>query len=207
MNRLKKYIGSKSVPVIIGIAIVVIVSLVVLFYVGCFTFGMFIFGTDIFFSRKHTYTDIENYSNYIGDNAIDEYSSKWGMDESIFPNEIRDSMKVDEFSFTYYNPWDAEYVGYLTVTYSQDEFDSELERLSKKGQDYYKGLYGVTGEPDNYSLLAINADSTWGFVYAIKPEDESTSITYVEVIFPSKLEMKLDNYLPKEYQLSGMDVS
>lgn len=64
------------------------------------------------------------------------------MDESIFPNEIRDSMKVDEFSFTYYNPWDAEYVGYLTVTYSQDEFDSELERLSKKGQDYYKGLYG-----------------------------------------------------------------
>lgn len=51
-------------------------------------------------------------------------------------------MKVDEFSFTYYNPWDAEYVGYLTVTYSQDEFDSELERLSKKGQDYYKGLYG-----------------------------------------------------------------
>lgn len=66
---------------------------------------------------------------------------------------------------------------------------------------------GGTGEPDNYSLLAINADSTWGFVYAIKPEDESTSITYVEVIFPSKLEMKLDNYLPKEYQLSGMDVS
>lgn len=55
MNRLKKYIGSKSVPVIIGIAIVVIVSLVVLFYVGCFTFGMFIFGTDIFFQgNTHT---------------------------------------------------------------------------------------------------------------------------------------------------------
>lgn len=192
---------------IITIASLAIVTLVILFYVGCFFFAMLIFAGDIFFSRIQTHTDIENYSNYIGENAVAEYSSKWGMDESIFPDKISDSMQIDEFSFTYYNPWDAEYVGYLTVTYSQDEYDNELERLSGKRHDKYEGLYSVSGEPKNYSVLAMETSNDWGFIYALTPDSHSTSITYVEVVFPGKLEMKLDKYLPKQYQLDGMDVN
>ena len=134
---------------------------------------MSIFAADIFFSRKHTYKEVENYSKYIGDNAVDEYSSKLGMDESIFPEKISDSMQVDDFSFTYYNPWDVEYVGYHTVKYSQDEYEKELARLSEKNQDEYKGLFEVKDKPEKYSIL----------------------------------EMNLDKYLPKQYQLKGMDVS
>jgi hypothetical protein len=148
----------KSIPVKIGIIVATIAALIAAFYVGCFVFGMSIFAADIFFSRKHTYKEVENYSKYIGDNAVDEYSSKWGMDESIFPEKILDSMQVDDFSFTYYNPWDTEYVGYHTVKYSQDE---------------YKGLFEVKDKPEKYSIL----------------------------------EMNLDKYLPKQYQLKGMDVS
>ncbi len=207
MIRLKKYIGDKPVLVIIAKVIVGALALILLFSLGCFVIAMFIFGADIAFSKKHTYTNLKNYSKYIGNNAVPKYSSKWGMDESIFPEEITEQMQVDEFSFTYYNPWDAEYVGYLTVTYSQDEFNNELERLSEKSHDHFIGLYKITGEPDNYSVLAINSDSDFGFVYAITPDTVGTSITYVEVIFPSKLEMRLDDYLPKEYQLKGMDVT
>ncbi|MBR5636596.1 MAG: hypothetical protein IKW81_06675, partial [Pseudobutyrivibrio sp.] len=202
----------KNKFLIIGIKIVTIVSLAIaalfiLFNVGCFIFGMLIFAGDIFFSRIQTYTDIENYSNYIGENAVDEYSSKWGMDESIFPDKINDSMQVNDFSFTYYNPWDAEYVGYLTVTYSHDEYVTELERLSGKRHDKYEGLHNVSGEPNGYSVLAMESNNDFGFIYAITPDSDSTSITYVEVVFPGKLEMRLDKYLPKQYQLDGMIVN
>lgn len=207
MGKVKSFFSNKSLPAKVGIIIAGILSLYILFQIGGLFFVMAIFGADLNFSKKYTYTDVENYTNYIGVNCEDEYSGKWGMDESIFPEKITDSMKVDEFSFTYYNPWDAQYVGYLTVTYSQEEYETELERLYQKEHDQYKGLFNVSGEPENYSILAIDSDRDFGLVYAIKPDSEGTSITYVEVIVPGKLEMWLDKYLPEKYQLKDMDMS
>jgi hypothetical protein len=207
MKKFKNYFSNKSLPAKVGIIIAGIFSLYILFQIGGFFFVMSILWADLTFSKKYTYTDVENYTNYIGVNSEEEYSDKWGMDESIFPEKITDSMKVDEFSFTYYNPWDAQYVGYLTVTYSQEEYETELERLYQKEHDQYKGLFNVSGEPENYSILAIDSDRDFGLVYAIKPDSEGTSITYVEVIVPGKLEMWLDKYLPEKYQLKDMDMS
>ena len=207
MSKLKSLFSNKPIPDKIGIIIAGIVSLYILFQIGRFFFVMFIFGADLKFSKKYTYTDVENYTNYIGINSEEEYSNKWDMDESIFPEQITDSMKVDEFSFTCYNPWDVEYVGYLTVIYSQDEYKTEVERLYQKEQDQYKGLFNVSGEPENYSILAIDSDRDFGLVYAIKPDSNGTSIAYVEVIVPGKLEMELDEYLPEKYQLKDMDMS
>lgn len=192
---------------VVGILIIGVIVCIGLFYIGSFVFAMTVFVSDILFSQKHTYTDVENYTSYIGKDAVEEYSSKWGMDESIFPERISEAMDVGNFSFTYYNPWDAEYVGYLTVRYSEEDYNNELERLSEKSHDGYKNLFNVTGEPKEYSIVAIEANSNYGFVYAIKPDSEDNEITYVEVIFPGKLEMNLNNYLPKEYQLNDMDVS
>ncbi len=207
MGKVKIFFSNKSLPAKVGIIIVGIISLFILFQIVGYFITMFILICDVIFSRKRTYTDVENYTYYIGVNSEDEYSGKWGMDESIFPEKITDSMKVDEFSFTYYNPWDAQYVGYLTVTYSQDEYETELERLYQKEHDQYKGLFNVSGEPENYSILAIDADKDFGLVYAIKPDSEGTSITYVEVIVPGNLGMILDKYLPEKYQLKDMDMS
>lgn len=207
MGKVKNFFLNKSLPAKVGIIIAGIFSLYILFQIGGLFFVMSILWADLTFSKKYTYTDVENYTNYIGVNSEEEYSDKWGMDESIFPEKITDSMKVDEFSFTYYNPWDAQYVGYLTVTYSQEEYETELERLYQKEHDQYKGLFNVSGEPENYSILAIDSDRDFGLVYAIKPDSEGTSITYVEVIVPGKLEMWLDKYLPEKYQLKDMDMS
>ncbi len=207
MGKVKIFFSNKSLPAKVGIIIAGIFSLYILFQIGGLFFILSILWADLTFSKKYTYTDVENYTNYIGVNCEDEYSGKWGMDESIFPEKITDSMKVDEFSFTYYNPWDAQYVGYLTVTYSQEEYETELERLYQKEDDQYKGLFNVSGEPENYSILAIDVDRDFGLVYAIKPDSEGTSITYVEVIVPGKLEMWLDKYLPEKYQLKDMDMS
>ena len=65
----------------------------------------------------------------------------------------------------------------------------------------------MSGEPENYSILAIDADRDFGLVYAIKPDSEGTSITYVEVIVPGNLGMILGKYLPEKYQLKDMDMS
>ena len=84
---------------------------------------------------------------------------------------------------------------------------TEVERLYQKEQDQYKGLFNVSGEPENYSILAIDADKDFGLVYAIKPDSEGTSITYVEVIVPGNLGMILGKYLPEKYQLKDMNMS
>ena len=54
-------------------------------------------------------TDITHYQWYIGKNAKKEYADKWGMDESIFPENITDNMDVLDYKMVYYNPWDAQY--------------------------------------------------------------------------------------------------
>ena len=134
MGKVKNFFSNKSLPAKVGIIIVGIISLFILFQIVGYFIAMFILICDAMFSRKHTYTDVENYTNYIGVNCEDEYSGKWGMDESIFPEQITDSMNVDEFSFTYYNPWDAQYVGYLTVTYSQEEYETESKVIALLNQ-------------------------------------------------------------------------
>ena len=206
MRELKDFLAKGILNKILCIVLGLIL-LIVLFYVGCFVAGMTLFAETSFGARKKTYSDIENYTDYIGVNAMDRFSDKWDMDESIFPAEISDSMQVNDFSLTYYNPWDAEYVGYLTITYSDDEYEKELKRLSQKEQDEYIGMFDVSGAPEGYTVLAMDSDTDWGFVYAITPDSNDTTVTYVEVIFPGRLHMKLDKYLPEQYQLDGMDVA
>lgn len=206
MRELKDFLAkgilNKMLFIVVGLILIV-----GLFYAGCFVVGMTLFAETSFGARKKTYSDIEKYTDYIGAEAVDNFSNKWGMDESIFPEKILDSMEVDNYNLTYYNPWDAEYVGYLTITYSDDEYEKELERLSQKEQDEYIGLFDVSSAPDGYTVLAMDSDSDWGLVYAITPDVNDTTITYVEVIFPGKLHMKLNKYLPQQYQLKDMDVS
>ncbi len=132
------------------------------------------------------------------------------MDESIFPESVDDVRAVKEFSLTYYNPWDAQYVGYLTVEYSDADYEKELTRLKAKGIDEYTGFYSVKGEPSAYSVVAMEADSYQGFVYALVPktDNEENTVTYVEIIFCNYfLDLDINEYLPHKYLLKGFDAS
>ncbi len=198
-------IKNKSVPAIIGLIILGIIALVLIFQIGCFIVGMVIFAGDIFLSRKHVNTDIQEYTKYVGANAADEYKSKWGMDESIWPDKITDNMDVEDFKMVYYNPWDAQYLGYLVVNYADEDYAKELERLQNYNSTEYVGYYGVTGEED-YELLAVYADSYNGFVYALT--DGKEKIIYAEEIFCNYyMDLKYEKYIPKEYLLDGFDAS
>lgn len=214
MKKIKKKWKKKNFAFgIIGIIIgSVIVGTVSYFLIAMGLFGIFVL--DSAHSKVKVYEDVEDYRAYIGLDADETYRDKWGMEDyAIFPEEISDDMEVKDFKFVYYNPWDAQYVSYLTVEYDTEEaYKNETERLREEKQEKYVGYYSVTGEPEGYDLLAMNSDSYQGFVYAITPkkdeEEKNLTITYVEIIFCNYfLDLDIHKYVPEEYLLEGFDAT
>ncbi len=153
-------------------------------------------------------TDANHYSQYIGGNAESEYRNKWGMDESIFPSEITADMDVREYKMVYYNPWDAQYLSYLTVEYDDAAYAAELDRLGSYTSTGYIGYYGVTGFSEDAPLLAMYADDYHGFVYAIDTPEAENTVTYVEIIFCNYfMDLDYEEYIPVAYFPEGFDAA
>lgn len=153
-------------------------------------------------------TDVSNYSQYMGENADEKYRNKWGMDETIFPAEIADPADVLEYKMVYYNPWDAQYLSYLTIEYDDAAFEAERSRLQAYESTEYIGYYSVTGFAEGTELLAMYADEYQGFVYAIETPERENTITYVEIIFCNYF-MDLDyaEYMPAAYFPDNFDAT
>lgn len=159
-----------------------------------------------FVGLKREVTDISKYEECIGGNIKAEYFDKMGVDDSIFPEKIKVEMEVEEFKFVFENIADPQYLSYLTVEYSDSDYIEEISRLEQKGVDEYIGFYEVTGAPEGYKVIAMELDSSYGFVYAIIPIETSNSITYVEAIFCNYfLDLDIHEYVPQEYILQGFD--
>ena len=70
--------------------------------------------------------------------------------------------------------------------------------------DKYIGYYGVTGFT-KYKLLAMEADSYNGFVYAIA---KNNKIVYVEIIFCNYfMDLDYKKYINEDYLPDGFDAS
>lgn len=167
--------------------------------------------TEILLTKPEVHTDIENYNAYMSfsnnayEKGVDTVWTKWGMDETIWPAEITSSMKVDDFKMVYYNPWDAQFLGYLVVDYNPTDYEKEVNRLKSYESTEYIGYYSVTKE-ETYELLAVNADSYQGFVYALT--DGNGRIIYGEQIFCNYfMDLAYEQYMPKEYFLDGFNAT
>lgn len=162
--------------------------------------GIFLFGSVT--AKPEIYDDISHYTEYMSFGPEPRWN-KWGMDESIWPREITENMAVSDFKMVCYDPWDAQYLGYLVVDYSEEDRIEETERLRAYESTGYIGYYGAE-EEKTYELLAINADPYNGFVYALT--DGKGRMIYAEQIFCNYY-MDLDywNYIPEEYLLDGFD--
>ena len=156
-------------------------------------------------AKEEVYDDISTYSEYMTFDKSAAKWTKWGMDETIWPKMITDDMKVADFKMVYYNPWDAQYLGYLVVDYPAKAYDSEVKRLKEYPSTDYIGYYSVK-EEKTYDLLAVNADEYQGFVYALT--DGKGRIIYAEEIFCNyMMDLDYDKYIPKEYLLDGFDAT
>ena len=151
-------------------------------------------------------TDIALYNQFMGENANEEYRSKCGMDESIFPESITEDMSVQDYKMVYYNPWDPQYLSYLVVEYDEEQYQAEDKRLKQYPSEDYMGIYSVTGFDEKYELLAMNSDQYYGFVYALT--DNQNTIIYVELIFCNYfMDLEYNDYIKEEYLPSGFDAT
>ncbi|MBE6062337.1 MAG: hypothetical protein E7207_01970 [Clostridium butyricum] len=149
-------------------------------------------------------TDINKYQEFIGENAKEEFKNKWGMDEKIFPKEIATNMNVEDYKMVYQNFGDFQCLSYLVVEYDEDAYKREVERLNNYNSTEYIGNYGAIGFDSKYKLLAMNADSYSGFVYALT--NKKDTIIYVEMIFCNyTMDLNYKKYINQEYLPLGFN--
>lgn len=205
---LRKITNNKVLMTVIIVVTGVILTVSVLWILSVYLIiGLFAL---IFYTAKiKVYEDVEEYNEYIHNSEPGGiYQTCNGEMFDIFPDEIEDTSKVDEFKFVYYNPFDAQYVTYLTIDYDEDEYNKEIARLENLGIEEYKDIYSVSDEPSGYDLIAMNSDTYHGFVYAMIPENEEESgkITYVGIWFCNYfLDLDIHDYIPNEYLLEGFN--
>ena len=162
---------------------------------------------DPFTSKPEVYDEIENYEEYMSFTHYNQDAiwNKWGMDESILPRTISDVSDVADYKMVYYNPWDAQYLGYLVMDYSAGDYTAEAARLKEYPSTEYIGYYSVIKE-HTYELLAVNADEYQGFVYALT--DGNNRIIYAEEILCNYyIDLDYTEYIPKDYLLDGFDAT
>lgn len=200
----KKLIGGIKIVTIVGLA-AAFLRLIFLAVVAGFML------LSVGMSQVEEYDDVSrynefmNFSNGYSEKGVNTVWTKWEMDETIWPAEITDSMNVDDFKMVYYNPWDAQFLGYMVVDYSDDAYAEEVKRLKEYESTEYIGYYCVE-EEKTYELLAVNADSYSGFVYALT--DGKGRIIYGEQIFCNYcMDLDYTKYIPEEYLLDGFDAT
>lgn len=158
-------------------------------------------------AKVEEYTDVAAYNDYFGDSAKRDYQYKWMTDMDIFPAAITEEMNVQDFKMVYYNPWDAQYLSYLTVQYPAEAYEAECAKLAAYPSTDYVGYYSVTEFPEG-ELLAMNADDYSGFVYAIRTPGKERCITYVELMFCNYFfDLDYSEYIPAEYLPPGFNAA
>ncbi len=205
VNEKKSKEGISTVAIFIGviIAIAAVVIMRVLAAIGLT--GLMLFGS--FTPKPEVYDEVEHNTKYMSFsyNNQDTLWNKWGMDESIWPLTIEDVSDVVDYKMVYYNPWDAQYLGYLVMDYSADDYAAEVSRLKEYPSTDYIGYYSVI-EEHTYELLAVYADEYNGFVYALT--DGRNRIIYAEEIFCNYyMDLDYEEYIPEEYLLDGFDAT
>ena len=175
------------------------VTIWLLFYIFCY----YVFFSE-YIEKIDVYEDISHYEEYMSFNGNDKWH-KWGMDENIWPKKITENMNVLDYKMVRYDPRDVQYLGYLVVEYSDEDYVKEVERLKNYESTDYIGYYWVTGMTW-YDLLAINADKYYWFIYALT--DWKSKIIYVELIFCNYfMDLKYEEYIPREYLPDWFDAS
>ena len=200
-KKVKKKNTKKIILIVLAAVLggLVIYSLIIALVIGLLAF-------DVATSKIKVHDNIGEYQMYrTGEHAKKEYKNKWGMDESIWPKEITADMDVEDYKMVYYNPWDAQFLGYMTVQYDDATYQSERKRLENYDSTEYLGNYGVTGF-DDYELIAMYADDYQGFVYALT--DGENEIIYVEIIFCNYfMDLDYKEYIPENYLPNGFDAT
>ncbi len=121
--------------------------------------------------------DIGQYETLLGKDG--KYKHNYIGYNDIFPNKLPDSAEVEEFYYEYYNPWDANYLGYLVYQCEDEDYTEEYSRLKKLDRSENYNDYGEIVFP--YELCAVYADH-YGIIYGLA-DKENNRFIYMELEF------------------------
>lgn len=204
---LQKIAKHKRFVMTVKIIIIVLLAIGAYYtFMGCLAIGVGV--SSLMIAKKQVYTDPEDYNKIIHTGDTTGEFADFSNDFDILPMTLT-GLDVEDFSATYYNPWDGQYIVYFTVNYDEAAFETEIGRLSVIGIEDYVDYYTVTGEPEGYDLVAMNSDER-GFVYAMVPEGktDNTKITYCAIWFCNHfLDLDVHDYMPDKYLLPGFDAT
>ncbi len=201
INRKKLRLG--AIVAVITAAIILLVVFIRLALIGSL---LSFLALDSMRAQIYEDTDVGHYLWYMGEGAQEAYVNKWGMDESIFPEEISGEMNVTDYKMVYYNPWDAQYLSYLVVEYDDRAYESELKRLTEYDSTEWRGYFGAEGFDEKYELLAMEAHPDYGLIYALS--GENNQIVYVELIFCNYFyDLDYKNMIRAQYLPIGFDAT
>ena len=158
-------------------------------------------------SEVEVYEDVSEYARFAGANPEERYRIQSpDLKGGVFPAAVTEEMTVQDFRMVYYNPFDAQWLCYLTVTYPESAYAKEAARLAAMPKADYQGVFSVSGfaaEP-----LAISVDRSSGFLYAIPTPGQTNTITYVRLEFGNLfLDLDWTEYVPAQYLPIGFDAS
>lgn len=197
MKHLKKAVAGFSVTVLL-LSLCLSLS-------GCGALGL-VFSA-AFSDTVHVYEDVADYGRFVGPEAEADYEiDSYDLRGDIFPETIPDDAEAAEFKMVYYNPFDPQWLCYLTLRYEADAYARECERLAAFPKADCAGVFSVTGFAEE--PLALSVDRTSGFLYAIPTPGRTDSVTYVRIEF-CNLFMDLDytQYIPEAYLPLGFDAT
>ena len=205
LQKISKH--KKAVKAIKVITIILLALVTHYILIGGLVIGMA--GIAIGSAKIHVTNDTAEYNKYIHNGK--DMSSEYGMGTDPIFDVLPEKIDADvcEFQLMYYNPWDPQYIIYMTLDYG-DQYEKEMARLNAIGVEDYKDIYSVTGEPSGYDIVAMNSDEYLGFTYAMIPENDqgNTKITYVAIVFHNyALDVDVRDYLPGKYMLQGFDAT
>ena len=105
-----------------------------------YAFPVIVMLISIMTAKIEVYDDVSSYEEYLAyaDRDGKNKWSKWDMDESIWPRKITETMNVRDFKMVYYNPWDAQYLGYLVVDYTPEEYAEGANKVINNKNSLHK---------------------------------------------------------------------
>lgn len=144
--------------------------------------------------------DIGQYETILGKDG--KYKNNYIAYNDIFPDEMPDSAAVEAFYYEYYNPWDANYLGYLVYHCDAEDYMAEYERLKQIESSETYDDYGTLIFP--YELCAVYA-SSYGLIYALADNVNSRFI-YVELEFCNYFtDIIYEDIVDEKYLPEGFD--
>lgn len=177
----------------------IVITLIIIASVGVITFLNYILGI------AQTVRKTELYEQYFGENG--EHRENGLLENQIFPVSIPSSAEVEKFVYRHEDLMDPSDAAILVYTCDEEDYQTEmlrLEELGTKEEDAY-GVYGITGFP--YEVVAVEADDTYGVVYAMT-DSEERRIIYVENTYCNYFsDINYEWYIGRKYLPEGYDAA